>query len=364
MKTILFTLIFIFGAIQQGTSQKIKSELTFIYWMPYDNNLSIWSDSIYSMINSGLISEEIVVTVQKDISGDTGMTRTIISKKGVFNEQIEDDKSSSGIAYDQYLMWVWENVESKKYAMIFLDHGGKLDEIGLDEYPNNEFLRIDSVNIAIRKFNDLNKKKAELIFLQVCTKGSIEPIYEFKDASNYTMFSQTVLGAPNFYYESFFKEISSYADVSSIDGLKIAVLIAKSERIDMYQSLVCVDNSKFEKFIIEFESFISRYEQLTDYQIENNLMLFYYGQTYYDLMAFVQCYKGINSGKLLEAISDLVVMNKINPENNTMNAYCGLSLLAMQRNYLEQIKSYEHLIFFKSFKMSDLYLKSKKLLGK
>ena len=178
------------------------------------------------------------------------------------------------------------------------------------------------------------------------------------------MFSQTVLGAPNFYYESFFKEISSYSDVSGINGLKIAVLIAKSERIDMYQSLVCVDNSKFEKFIIEFKSFLSRHEQTTNYQIGNNLLLFYYGQTYFDLMAFIQCFQGIDSEKLLEAISDLVVMKRINPENNSMNGYSGLSLLAMQKNYLEQIKSYEHLSFFKSFKMSDLYMKSKELLGK
>lgn len=364
MKTALFILIFVVGFLSQGLSQKIESDLTFIYWMPYDNNLSIWSDSIHAMIKTGLTNEKVFVTVQKDDFGVDGMTRSIITKSGIVNEKIEDDNSASGKSYNQYLEWVAEKVRSKRYVIIFLDHGGKLDQVGLDEYPLKDFLRIDSIKIAIEKFNKLNAKKAELIFLQVCTKGSIEPIFELKDIANYTMFSQTVLGAPNFYYSSFFKEISSSPQLANINGLKMAKLIAQFERVDMYQSLVCIDNSKFDVFTTEFKSFLSNYAQATNYNISNNLLLFYYGQTYFDLIAFIQSFRGIENRKLIESINNLVAMNKMNPENDLMKGYCGISLLAMQKDYLDKVNSYQHLRFFNTFNMSNLFLKSKELLGK
>jgi cysteine peptidase C11 family protein len=364
LKTVLLTLLVAFGLFQKGLTQKIESDLTFIYWMPYDNNLSVWSDSIYAMINTGITNEKIIVTVQKDDTGIDGMTRSIITKNEIINETIEEDNSASGISYDQYLEWVAQKVRSKKYVIVFLDHGGKLDQVGLDEYPNKEFLRIDSIKIAIEKFNRLNGKKAEMIFLQVCTKGSIEPIYELKDVANYTMFSQTVLGAPNFYYTSFFREISISSELAHISGLKMAELIAQFERADMYQSLVCIDNSKFDTFTKEFKSFLGNYTIATDYRISNNLLLFYYGQTYFDLISFIESFQGIDNRKLIVSINELVVMNKINPENNLMQGYCGISLLAMQKDYLEKVKIYEHLAFFNSFYMSNLFLKSKELLGK
>jgi len=276
--------------------------------MPYDNNLSSWADSIYHMIQSGLESKDIIVTIQKDVSGDTGMTRSIITNKGITNYQITDEKSWSGKSYDNYLSWVSDQLNSDNYVIIFLDHGGKLDEIGLDEFPVKRFLRIDSARLAIENFNRLNGNKTELAFFQVCTKGSIEPIYEFKDIVNFTMFSQTILGAPNYYYTPLFRLLSGM-EISKLKGVDIARIITDNFREDMYYSLVCTDNSFFDSFEKELTSFLSQSENLSEYQISNNLPLSYYGQSYWDLVAFIKSFKGIDYDPLLKTIEELIVKN-------------------------------------------------------
>lgn len=363
MKTTLLLVFILLGRFDFSYSQKIESKLTFVYWMPYDNDLNVWADSIYQMIQSGVSTTDIIVTIQKDVSGDSGMTRSIISNEDIVNYQISDDKSYSGKSFNDYLSWVFNRIESDRYVIIFLNHGGKLDEIGLDEFPEKQFLRIDSARLAIDNFNKLNGKKTELVFFQVCTKGSIEPLYEFKDTANYTMFSQTTLGAPNFYYASFFKSLSK-VNVEKLTGIDLARSIVDFERDDMYNSLVCIDNARFDSFELELHNFLNAYKDLTKYDINQNRPLFYYGQSYWDLVAFIKSFEGISSEELLKSIEELIVMNKINPKHDNMKGYCGLSILAMNKNYLEQIENYGHLNFFNAFNTKDFYLKSLTLLKK
>ena len=362
MKKLTFLTLIIFYT-SLGYTQKLDSEFTFIYWMPYDNNLSSWADTIYHMIQHGISHEGIVVTVQRDLANEVGMTRSIIRKDGISHSKIQEDRSSNGLAFYDYLKWVHQKINSDKYAIIFLDHGGKLDEIGLDQYPSEGFLRVDSAAWAINQFNKLNNNIAELIFLQVCTKGSIEPVYEFKEDSKYTMFSQTVLGAPNFYYRGFFEEISR-SDLYTLTGLQLSQIIVGHERIDMYQSLVTINNEAFPKLERELKAFIRQRERATAYEILNNRVLFYDGQTYFDLKAFIECFQGVESTDLLKAIDELVVMNKINPSDQTMSKHSGISLMAMQKDYLQKLEKYGHLRFFQEFPMAELYHTSTHLLGK
>lgn len=361
-KTLLLVFILL-GQFDFCYSQKIDTKLTFVYWMPYDNNLSLWADSIYQMIQSGVESTEIIVTIQKDVSGNGGMTRSIISNEGILNHKIKDENSSSGKSFNDYLSWITRKIKSDRYVIIFLDHGGKLDEIGLDEFPEKGFLRIDSARLAIENFNKMNGKKAELIFLQVCTKGSIETIYEFKDIANYTMFSQTTLGAPNFYYSSFFKSLSK-VDVAKLNGIDLASSIANFEREDMYNSLVCTDNARFDSFELELNNFLNAYKNLRKYDLNQNRPLFYDGQSYWDLVAFIRSFEGVSSEGLLNTIDELIIMNKINPKYENMKGYCGLSILAMNKDYLGQIEKYSHMSFFNSFNTKDFYKKSVSLLKK
>jgi len=183
-----------------------QTEWHFTYWMPYDNNLDGWTDSIKHMMIKEMLAN-LSVSIQVDRAGDGGMRRLRLEKGRVISaERIDSDKSYSSSAFQQYLSWVTQTFDYKHHALIFLDHGGKLDEVGLDEYPRRDFLRVDSIRIGLEK--ELPKERPlDLLYFQVCAKGSIEPVFEVKDQADYILVSQNKLGAPNFYYQGLMKSM-------------------------------------------------------------------------------------------------------------------------------------------------------------
>ncbi len=354
ISSFLFSLVCCLLTTFSGASQQINADITFVYWMPYDNNLHIWTDSVYHMIGRGLQSENYTVTIQKDMPGPGGMVRSMIQKDKISHELVNNDLSASGKSYYDYLKWVAKNINSKKYALFFLDHGGKLDEVGLDEFPEKRFLRIDSIAWAIEQFNYLTDKKVELVYLQVCTKGSIEAIYELRNACKYTMFSQAVMGAPNLYFEQFLTEISQLTN-PDISGLQLSKLIARTESPQMYQSLTCIKNQHFDAFDIAFQNFITQCRYAESFSFSEQLVQLYDGETYFDLAEYFKAFGGLDQGELFHLLNKLIVMNEISPENHTMKGFCGLSLVGPGNGYPIKLKQYSHLTFFNKFDMLKVY---------
>ena len=83
--------------------------------------------------------------------------------------------------------------------------------------------------------------------------------------------------------------------------------------------------------------------------------MFYDGETYFDLKSFINAFDGIEKEELIAALHNLIVMNRINPERNTMQGYSGLSLLAMQKDYLDKVTKYSHLRFFQEFSLEPFF---------
>lgn len=362
MKRLVSLLLVIISVSASAQSQKISTEWLFAYYMPYDNNLSSLSDTIVTMIQRGIKTKSVLVTIQSDTEGSGGMKRLIITSDTIITSSVDTDFSSHTSTYAEYLTWITQNIVHKKRALIFLNHGGKLDEIGLDSYPKEKFLRVDSVSELIRKFNKVTRHTTDLLFLQVCTKGSIEPLYELRDCAKFTMASQAELGAPNFYYTSFFEALSKSSTMEITD---IAKSIMKQESADMYNSLTCIDNSSFPEFGKKFRALIESISSNTtaEFQRDERYVLHYYNQTYYDLIAFLQ---GLQlKEKKQAALRDdliafikakLIVLHQVEPSKKLLfENYCGVSLFMMSRGYPEKNAAYQHMSFFREFDMNRVY---------
>ena len=83
--------------------KKIHTEWAFIYWMPYDNNLSPYADTINYMINSAIKSDKIVAVVQADLKDSLGMKRHIFNNTIVKSFSIQNENSASGKSFNEYL---------------------------------------------------------------------------------------------------------------------------------------------------------------------------------------------------------------------------------------------------------------------
>ncbi|NVM53856.1 MAG: hypothetical protein HWN66_09155 [Candidatus Helarchaeota archaeon] len=217
-----------------------------LYWMPYDNNLSPFRSTILKMLAKGVQSENILVLVQSDIFKQDPLSRSIITKDNVDTQQLNATNSASEEIFAEYLNWTKAQFSGKKWAIIFLGHGGNLDEISPDVHPvpdssaGTQWMNIEKLNKVILDFNKKIDGQIELIFLQNCCKGTIEAHYTFRHAAKYTLSSQTPLGAPNFYYESLLQFLGQHPAIS---GSELTEKIMEFEDSGMYNSYTVTNNA-------------------------------------------------------------------------------------------------------------------------
>jgi hypothetical protein len=216
-----------------------------LYWMPYDNNLSRFEMPIIEMLAKAVKDDNIFVLVQSDFPGDKQLSRRIIKKDSIDVQQVDTGDSANEQVFAQYLDWARSQFKAKKWAIVFLGHGGSLDEISPDENPQPGFstdikwMSYKNLQNVIYRFNQRVNNSLELLFFQNCFKGTIETHYTFQDVSKYTLSSQLLLGAPNYYYESLFEFLGKHPQ---IDGGLLAAKIMEFERDDMYNSYTVTNN--------------------------------------------------------------------------------------------------------------------------
>ncbi|MDF0552567.1 clostripain-related cysteine peptidase [Kamptonema sp. UHCC 0994] len=215
-----------------------------LYWMPYDNDLYPFGFPILQMLARGVQSDNILVVVQADFLGANNLSRSIITKGKVEVQQLKTANSASEEVFAEYLNWANSQFVANKWAIAFLGHGGQLDKISPDVNTGTlqletQWMNIKKLSDVITNFNREINSRVELFFFQNCNKGTIEAHYTFRDAANYTLSSQKLLGAPNYYYESTLQFLGRNLE---LNGGQLAEKIMKFERSDMYNSYTVTNN--------------------------------------------------------------------------------------------------------------------------
>jgi hypothetical protein len=337
---------------------KDSSEWLFIYYMPYDNDLSYLAGDIHRMIRAGVKSQNVNVVVQSDFQDTLGMRRSVYSRDSIYTEHVDAERSASKEVYDDYLDWVHSNFHAKKVAVIFLNHGGLLDATGLDEYPEKEFMKVTDIRSSLKRFNKKRKSTVDLLYFQVCNKGSIEELYEVSDVCDYTLASQLNLGAPNFYYTKTLEHISYNAGLDAVD---VADLIVKHELIDMYTYFTCVDNSKFKKVRKSFKQFNKQLGKSNAlYFKQTPITIEYYGDRAWDIESYlneldINDQKAIGYKNALQTLlmDELIVIHKKNHYKSNPVDYSGISIATLGK---ERLKLFSHMRIYRKFKFNRLPL--------
>lgn len=216
-----------------------------LYWMPYDNDLSIFGIPIMQRISKGIPRSNILVVVESDFSGAKQLSRNVITKEKITTQQLDTANSGDENVFAEYLKWTKSNFQAKKWAIAFLGHGGLLDEISPDDNPvpgsnlPTQWMNIQKLSDIIAKFNREVGDRVELLFFQNCNKGTLEAHYTVRDTAKYTLSSQLLLGAPNSYYEPLLQFLGHNPD---INGGELAAKIMEFESPNMYHSYTVTNN--------------------------------------------------------------------------------------------------------------------------
>ncbi len=223
-----------------------EHEWVLVYYMSYDNNLEHCGPVILDQLTRGAKRSDLLVTVLSDDRDPGGLRRHTITSAGRTEERLTTDNSASEEVLSDYLDWVAAAHPARHYAVVFLNHGGRLDEMCLDEYTGDSgkqrWLSARLVGPILRGFRNDVSGEVELLFLQQCGRGSLENLYSFRGAAKAIMASQMSVGAPNTYYEPVLRWLASRRQTA---GAPLASQIMSHDR--HFTSYVCVDGDALQE---------------------------------------------------------------------------------------------------------------------
>ncbi|MEJ2648142.1 MAG: clostripain-related cysteine peptidase [Sedimentisphaerales bacterium] len=254
----LFGVLLIFSIVLFAagilTSEHEKHRWVFVYYMSYDNDLNAHGQKILSELAKGIKSKDIAVVTQADFSDLKGMKRIELystNGKSVKRKEssVKSENSTDPNELVNFFDWVRNNWKADNYCIVFLDHGGSLNNMCRDDRPTynqqenwkvsseGKWLPSSEVGKIVADFNRSVDGKVRLLFLQQCGRGSIQNLYSFIDTSEYIMASPVIVGAPNTYYAQTLRAVSNDFNLT---GDAIAKTIMREDRdYTIYTLLDC-----------------------------------------------------------------------------------------------------------------------------
>jgi hypothetical protein len=220
-----------------------KPQWALLYWIPYDNDLSRFREPVLDMLQQGAGRSDARVAVQVDAPELGSMQRVVFAREGARTSRAPGADSSSAEELAQFLTWAAQAVPAHNYAIFILGHGGDVDELSQDR-TSQGWMRIDALAAALERFKTEIGEKPALVYLQCCNKGTIETYYALRDCAHVTLAAQSLLGAPNFYYEPLLRSLDRD---NAATAMEVARRIAEHERADMLTTLVGTDNIKLDE---------------------------------------------------------------------------------------------------------------------
>ena len=236
-----------------------KPRWALLYYMSYDNDLSKHGNAILQALSKGLQDESIVVAVQVDFTKNNGMQRIVFSvKKGKVHKQViqlksEDSADERSVA--SFLSWIQKKLPADNYMLAFLNHGGKLNQMCSDVRPfsksvispkasqtSEKWLRSHKVGQIVARFHKRTQKRLRLLFLQQCGRSTLQNLYHFAYAADYTLASPLSILAPNTYYT---KTLQQLRRSPNWTGKELAQQIMRSDKD--YQIYTLIHNATLQK---------------------------------------------------------------------------------------------------------------------
>ncbi len=333
-----------------------------LYWMPYDNDLSRFGQPILEMLTQGVQSDNILVVVEFDFLGTSNLSRRVITKDKVDVQQLQKANSASEDVFGEYLNWAQSQFVADNWAIIFLGHGGRLDQVSPDNHPGlgtkTEWMNIQKLRDVVEQFNQDINNRVELFFFQNCNKGTLEAHYTLQDVAEYTLSSQKLLGAPNSYYQSLLQFLSYRPEVN---GGELAEKIIQFEGSDMYNSYTVTNNRVIRELPAKLNPLL---EEIIGANIKaiptSQLKLYsYMGERYVDFVYFLQTLSQQTASaqkhydKLVKFLQKSMIHKfQQNPNNSERDLY-GLGLFLPRSK--RELDKYLYLPVFRDLKLVELF---------
>ncbi len=310
-------------------------EWALAFVMSYDNDLEHCGPIILDGLEAGVKSDKVRVLVLHDDKDRGGLKRWVITDEGRSHERLETDDIADESVVASFLEWVADRHPAKRYAVIYLNHGGDLDNMCFDAWAGpkkrNQWLSARKMGDVMRSFRKRAPGTVELLFLQQCGRGSIDNLYNFRETATAVMASQFTVGAPNTYYTPTVAVLSEAPKTSAVE---LAKTIMRTD--EHFLHYVCVDGKRLSELPARIDPVL---ETLIDADVKppQKMRPCFGGwtgehETNYDLLEWLGAASAAQENGTLDAFArwvrnDLIVADRGNPQGRRQTrGRCGLSL--------------------------------------
>ena len=278
--------ILLFSLVTFSTTCISQVEWQLIYFMPYDNDLGGWSQEILSSINQSISSDEVAVDVIRDLPEELPLN--FWQNLAIYDIEQSSDTSAVAPILDKLFQR-----ETKHRAFIVLGHGGQLTEVALDVPADSSWMHISDL-LAMVRHRTSKHGRLDLFSYQVCSKGSLEAMYELKGVAEHALSSKFPIGAPNYYYREVFTQLCAG---KIADGRQLAKAIISADRDDMYLSYTITELSPFcayvDSLLAELEVRSAKTFKVSKAEVSD---MEYADQSYISLVDFVEIANNTKKG--------------------------------------------------------------------
>ncbi len=330
-----------------------------IYYMSYDNNLEYLGKGIIEAIRAGVKSPRTIAAVQADFTDAGGMYRYTIKSTGMRQRRIASDDSANEEQFISYLAWFAKKYPSKQYIIIFLNHGGGVDEMCFDENPDTEGKRWMSGRILGEKLRQFREKMAgdwKLLFLQQCGRGSLENLYSFRGTANFIMSSPIDIGAPNTYYTALHQWLGKHPNAT---GREVAAKISAEDRD--YTIYTCLRTEKLTEVpsrlnaaispLLNAKTLVAPIRQRIIYSTRGEVT--YDLKRYFEQLAVTNAVEGTNQKAFFNWIREELFTDIWFRDGQHDSEYSGLSIFQPETE--DELLRHSKLDLYKESKLSTLW---------
>jgi hypothetical protein len=365
------------------TEAKSDYDWVFFYYMAYDNNLEGCGRPILNMLKEGVTSNRVAVVTFADFRDKNGMKRYEATTTGEKETQLEVESSAQESTLKEQLEWTRDNYKADKYVIVFLDHGGALSEMSYDENPGKggtqNWLHAVKVANVITEWRKSLTGKLEFVFIQQCGKGTLENFHAFRDTAPYVMASQTVVGAPNYYYT---KAITAVCEKPNVDGKEVSHLFQQHETDNMFTTYTTMNDTALKALPEKLDAVLKPLLELKEVTKPTILAEFKRRSEKAPDGAFCRmCFESGRDERMVDGIAlltalyeaneldkapldtfatwakeSLVTEHRVSPKREShAGTWCGFSLYVPKT--AEALKRYEDYPIYKETKLDDLMAK-------
>lgn len=317
----------------------------FVYYMSYDNDLSPYGKAILNDLRNGVVNSKIAVTVQADLDDNRGMKRIALCRSNGKTQKKEiplrSEDSADDVELRKYLDWVRRKWNAKNYCIVFLNHGGTLNNMCQDRKPfrdlarnkifgSGKWLHASQVATDLQSFNRKVGSKVRLLFLQQCGRAAIQNLYSFVDCAEYIMASPLRVDAPNTYYKA---TLASVALDPNITGETLAESIMRED--EHYTVYTLIDNNQLRRLPEKLIPVLNSFKTASVLNQPKSLSpIFEFGsEKFYDLKSYLQSASAANSNIADQELGDFfswcenrLIVSKSFRRPDSNNPSCGISI--------------------------------------